>query len=690
MATSETAGLTCSERLEPKRRPRLSHGLVALALALATFGAYAGVRNHQFLNYDDPDYVLQNPNLRQALGWQSVVSAFRAPYLGNWTPLTSLSLRLDYALYAERPAGYLLGNVALHVLASLALYAALARMTGAHGRSAFVAAVFALHPLHVESVAWVSARKDVLSGLFFMLALWAYALYAQRPHRARLLLVTLCLLLGLLSKATLVTLPGVLLLLDVWPLGRLGNLAPEPPRGRVTLQRAVLEKLPMCLLAAAIAGLTWWVQRAAGAFSPLARLSHGARVRNALESYVLYAAKSFWPSDLAVFYPHALGASPIWASVAAASLLAGVCVCVARLARARPYLAVGWLWYLGMLLPTLGLVQVGLQARADRYMYLPLIGLAIAVAWSAGDLLERLRARRLATLAAIAALTALWIVTWLQVRYWRDSFTLFEHALAVTAENAVAHVQLGSAYLAAGDPNTAESHFAQAAELAPDWTPAQVGLADARAAGGDLAGAIAIYERELARHPNEPLAAGRYGVALLRAGRAAQARAPLELAVAARADSAALHAALAIAYQELGRARDAIASNQAALRLDPGEARAANNLAWLLATSPDASAAERQESIAWAERAAGSAEDPSLLDTLAAAYAAAGRFDAAVAAAARAAHSAEASGQPQLAREIRERGALYAAGRAWVEPSRSSPAAGAQRSEAEQKVPTSP
>ncbi len=648
---------------------RRSHGLFALALVLATIGAYAQVRNHQFLNYDDPDSVLQNPNLRRPLDREGIASAFREPYLGNWTPLTALSLRLDYALYAERPAGYLLGNVALHVLASLALYAAFARMTGARGRSAFVAGVFALHPLHVESVAWISERKDVLSGLFFALALWGYAVHAERPRRARLLLVTLCLLLGLLSKATLVTLPVVLLLLDVWPLGRIGNLAPAPPGGRVTLQRALLEKLPMFVLAAAVAALTWSAQRDAGALSPLERLSLGARLRNAIESYVQYAAASFWPSNLAVFYPHALGAAPVWRSAAAAALLVGVCIWVARRARTQPYLAVAWLWYLGTLIPMIGLVQVGLQARADRYMYLPLIGLSIGVAWGVCEALERYRARRLAAPAAVAALAALWLCSWLQIRHWQDSFSLFEHALAVTTESSVAQLQLGSAYLAAGDADAAERHFARAAAISPDWTPAQVGLADARAARGDLSGAIAAYERELTRHPGQPLAAGRYGLALLRAGQSEKALQPLAIAAAGQPTSAGLYSALAVAQQENGLTRDAIASNRTALRLDPGERRAANNLAWLLATRADASLAERQEALALAARAAAGAEDPSLLDTLAAAQAALGHFEQAVAIAGHAGRAAAASGQLELAREITERGARYSAGKAWIEPS---------------------
>ena len=662
---------------EPAERTRLrtaacrAHLLSMLALVLATLAAYAQIRHHAFLTYDDPDYVLQNPNLRLDLGWEGVRQAFIHPFpIWDWVPLTSLSLQVDYALHGLDPSGYLFTNLALHVLATLVLYAAFVRMTGARGRSAFVAGVFALHPLHVESVAWASERKDVLSGLFFALSLWAYAWYAERPRIARLLVVTLCLLLGLLSKSTLVTLPAVFLLLDWWPLGRLGAWAPAGSGVRVTLRRSVLEKIPMLLLVAGVAGIIFVFGRAAGAMFSLDALPLGARVGNSLESYLLYVAKSFWPSGLAVIYPLRVGGPPLGMSLTAALFLSLVSLFVARHARTRPYLAVGWLWYLGMLVPTIGLAQAGMQARADRFMYLPLIGLSILVAWGAADLLDRLRARRFARPAALAVLASLWLCTWLQVRHWQDSFTLFQHALEVTEDNAIAHLNLGSAFLATGDADAAERHFTQAAALDPRRLPARIGVADALALRGELGSAIAAYQRVLQMKPDDPLASGRYGIALLRAGRIAEAQRPLEIAVAAYPGSAPQHAALAVVYAELGRRRDAIASNRAALGLDPMNARATNNLAWLLATSADASAEERQESVRLAEHATRTRdqEDPSMLDTLAAADAAAGRFEEAVAVAARAASLAEASGQAQLAGEIRARGAHYASHRAWVEP----------------------
>ena len=431
----------------------------------------------------------------------------------------------------------------------------------------------------------------------------------------------------------------------------------------------------MFLLVAVVATIIFVVGREAGAVSSLEGLPIGARVRNALESYVIYAAKSFWPSGLAVLYPYPVGASSVWPSLLAALLLAAVSAFVVRQARARPYLAVGWFWYLGMLVPMIGLVQAGEQARADRFMYLPQIGLSIMVAWGAHDLLGRLRARRWAGPAAGAALAALWVCTWLQVGHWRNTVTLFEHALAVTSDNYLAHDQLADFHLRAGDPDAAERHYRQALGIRPGWATAQFGLADVRAWRGDLSGAIADYERGLANHPGYPKVAGRYGFALFRAGRFDEARTQLELGVAEDPGSAGLRAALAVAYGQLGRIPDAIEANRQALRLDPGQLEAANNLAWLLATRAESTPQEREESIQLAERAtrSGTTQAASMLDTLAVAYAAGGRFEQAAATADRAAALADAQGDAATARGIRERGELYRNRQAFVEPIGGSP-----------------
>ena len=290
MTLREAANRARPEGSGPASGARREHVLTALALVVAVVAVYAQVRGHEFLIYDDPDYVVDNANLRLAFGWESVRAAFSRPYRGNWAPLTSLSLRLDYALYGLAPAGYLLTNVGLHALATVALYLAFARLTNARGRSAFVAGVFALHPLHVESVAWISERKDVLSGLFFALGLYGYAAYSERPGAGRYAFVLLCMLLGLLAKATLVTFPCVLLLLDVWPLGRVPLPGSQATGAGAAWRRVLLEKLPMFLLAALFAAITFAFQDQSGAMHTLERIPLAARLRNAVEAYAAYAA----------------------------------------------------------------------------------------------------------------------------------------------------------------------------------------------------------------------------------------------------------------------------------------------------------------------------------------------------------------------------------------------------------------
>ena len=463
-------------------------------------------------------------------------------------------------------------------------------MTGARGRSAFVAAVFALHPLHVESVAWVSERKDVLSGLFFMLALCAYAWHAERPRIARLLVVTLCLLLGLLSKPTLVTLAVRCSCCSTG--GRSGGspaLAPSGPGVRVSLRRAVLEKIPMFLLVAAVASIIFVVGRAAGAMSSLEVVPLGARVSNALESYVLYAAKSFWPSGLAVIYPLARRRSRRCGRASRPRCCSPrVSALVARHARARPYLAVGWLWYLGMLVPTIGLVQVGEQARADRFMYLPLIGLSIMVAWGACDLLDRLRARRFAAARGARRRSPLsgsarGSSCGTGATPSRCSSTPLAVTRAERRRPSAAGRRL-SAQRAMPTPPSVTTR--RRPRSIPSWAPARLGLADVRAWRGDLAGAIAAYERELrstserpaGRRPLRPRAAAGGS----RRGSACPARdrrrgAPRFGDAARRA-----RRRLRSSWDARGMRSRAIEMRCGSIR---GQRRAANNLAWLLATA---------------------------------------------------------------------------------------------------------
>ena len=546
--------------------------LAALVFALAS-AVYLPIRGHEWLNYDDDSYVSRNPELQHGMGWEGIRWAFTTQQGANWFPLTRLSWLLDLELHGLDAGGFLLTNLLLHALASALFFLALARLTGNLSCSAFAAAVFAVHPLHVESVAWIAARKDVLSGVFCMLALLAFAnaAKAQKARGAKLALFA-SLALGLLAKPTLVTLPCVLLLLDAWPLGRLARGEKNPDARR--LAHALIEKLPLFALAAASCLVTWRAQAAAGVVASFDRLALADRVANALVAYAVYLRQFAWPSRLAVFYPHAGSGLPIWKPLLAAALLLGLTLLALRSWPRRGYLTVGWLWFLGMLVPTIGLVQVGSQAHADRYMYLPLAGLAIALAWGAPGLLGRRdplggHGRRRVALAGAGVLVvaSLAVATRLQLRHWHDSVALFEHALEVTENNHIAHVQLGAAYAERGRLDETVRHYREAVRVRPDFE------------------------------------------------------------------------------------------------------KALNNLAWLLATARDPALRDPTDAVRLAERAVAlsGASDPAVLDTLAAAYAAAGRFDDAVQVGQRALQAAETRGTPALAEPLRARLALYRERRAYQE-----------------------
>jgi tetratricopeptide (TPR) repeat protein len=724
-------------------RPAVAISGVLIALA---FAVYHPVAEHEFIHYDDSIYILENPNLEGGLGADAVIDAFAHPYETNWIPLTWISLQIDHALYGKAPAGYLLTNVALHALSCVLLFAALLRMTHALAPSAFVAAVFAVHPLHVESVAWASERKDTLAGVFWMLGLLAWSRYAQAPGKLGMLGVATCLALGLLAKPLLVTFPFALLLLDFWPLGRLGGTPDAPRLEAARVRRAVLEKWPLFALVAASSVVTYAVQRETGAMSADGMLPFAYRVENGLESLVIYLEKSVWPSGLAIFYPHPLATVGAARAASCGLALAGVTVVCLRLAQRRPHLTVGWFWYLGTLVPMIGLVQVGMQARADRYMYIPLIGLSVAVAWEVVRVVGSSPGRaRWASAVGTLAIVALAVTATLQVATWRNTRTVFAQATAVTEDNFLAHHSLGSALLAEGRLDEAESHLSEALRLKPRWAAAHSGMGTVLAARGDpeaatrhyeralelaphspavrihlaralartgnvdpaiaelrralrqddgvhaavihgllantllnrgdAAAAIPHYERALALGSDPPEARANLGFALLRAGRVEAARAALETALAAGADPAEVEVGLAEAAAHSGDLPAALSHYRSALRADPTHVPAANNLAWLLATHPDASLRSPEEAIAVVRTASSShsTPDPALLDTLAAGYAAAGRFGEAVDTASRALQLCLARGDATLAAQIRARLALYVVGRPYLERARSQP-----------------
>jgi len=557
---------------------------IVLLLAVATPATFAAVANHDFVNFDDRVYVLDNPLLQAPLSLPSLRRAF-APYHDNWVPLTWISLHIDYALYGPSAPAFLRTNVALHTAGAILLFLALSRMTGAVGRSAFVAAVFALHPLHVESVAWVSERKDTLSGLFWMLSLYAYAAYAERPASAtRWAAVCGSLALGLLAKPVLVTLPIALLLLDFWPLGRLST--------RAQRRRALLEKLPLLALCIAAGAITLPVQRAAHAMILADQLPVAMRIANALEAIGAYLGASFWPSGLAAFYPYPLDGLAVGRTAACALLLALITLVCLRGARRAPYAIVGWAWFIVTLAPTLGLLQVGLQARADRYTYIPLIGVAIAVAWGAADLAGSRRWRQhVAAGLGVAACAALAVTAFRQVDHWRNTLALFEHAARVTSDNYYAHNAIAGVHLEAGRLEAAETHYREALRAAPGWAEPHLGLANVLVARRDLDAAVASYRRALEIDPNHPVAHLQLGIVELERGQAERARTHLESAMAlARestvldAESAELQAALGIALARTGHPLAARPHLEAALQRRPELAAARLELARLLST----------------------------------------------------------------------------------------------------------
>jgi tetratricopeptide (TPR) repeat protein len=542
---------------------------IALVIAAATVAAYLPVLDNGFVNYDDDLYILNNPHVKRGLGAETVTWAFTTFRGANWFPLTWLSWAVDFALYGRDPAGFHLTSLILHVANAVLLFFAFERLTGARWRSAFVAAVFALHPLHVESVAWAAARKDVLSGLFAVLVLLAYERFARRGW-AFYPAVFGCLALGLMAKPTLVTWPFVLLLLDEWPLGRLRNPSHRERWDQAQLRRAVFEKLPLFALVAAISAVAVESQSHWGTLQDFERLPASLRIGNALASYGAYVVDAFWPVDLAVFYPHPGFALETWRAIAAAGFLLAASVGVLLVRRRHPEYAVGWFWYLGVLVPVIGLVQVGQAARADRYTYLPLIGLSVPVVWGAAAVAMRGRvARAVVATVALAAVAALGVSAHAQAQRWRDSLMLFRHALAVTENNHVAHINLGLALFGDGAFDRAARHLERALRIAPASATAAGVLGDVRRAQERPLEALKLYRRALQREPNSLRWHEGIGNALLDQGRAEEAVRSYRRALEIKANAARVHGRLGRALDQLGRHDEAVASYEEALRLDP-------------------------------------------------------------------------------------------------------------------------
>lgn len=572
--------------------------LVGIGLFLATMVVYWPASRNAFINFDDDVYVTKNAEVKRGLTTETVAWAFRSTEHSNWHPLTWLSHQLDVSIWGAGPEaafGHHLTNLLLHAANSVLVFVAWKRLTTRLWPSALVAGLFAWHPLHVESVAWVAERKDLLCCLFWFVTLVAYARYCEKRSWANYGLVLLSVALALMSKPMAVTLPCVLLLLDFWPLGRFSG---GEEKSREQLMGLVVEKLPLFGLVIGSAAITYFAQEASGA---VVEVPLRMRLANAALSYVTYLAQTFVPANLAVFYPYPEGQPP-WALVGgAAALLAGISFAALLFRRRVPYLFVGWFWYVGTLVPVIGFVQVGGQAHADRYTYIPLVGIFVTLAWSLAALVASLpRARTAGVATCCAALLACMILARHQLAYWKDSATLFTRATEISPRSSLAWVNLGGAYLDLRRPSDAVASYRRALEIEM-ISEAESGLATALAASGEGAEAIRILKRQYARTPDD--------------------------------------------------------------------VKLANNLAWALATQRQDHLREPDEAIRLAEHAnrLSGGDDPTILDTLAAAYASGGRFAEAVNAANRAVAAARAQNDEGLARSIAERGRLFAAGQAYRE-----------------------
>jgi len=690
---------------------------VCVFLAAITWLVFGQTLGHGFVDYDDPQYVYDNLEVTSGLSLHGMTWAFTHSYFNNWHPLTWLTHMLDWQLYERKPGGHHFTNVLLHTVGVLLLFLVVAQMTGVLWRSAFVAAIFAIHPLHVESVAWIAERKDVLSGVFFMLTLGAYIRYVHRQTLGRYAVVWILFACGLMCKPMLVTLPFVLLLLDYWPLNRVRNqrfevgsrrlgVSSQPPSGsygesRWSLVRhLILEKVPLLALCVVSSVITLLAQ--GDAIVSISRLPFWWRLNNAFLSYIVYVRQMLWPFGLTPFYTYPQTTLPGWEVALSIVLLIGITAAATALRRGHPYLVTGWFWYLGMLVPVIGVVQVGSQAHADRYTYLPQIGLYLALTWMIADLAKAWRRQWILTAAATAVIALLSWSAWIQASYWRESESLWKHTLAVTANNEVAHnhlgklflekglideavahcqaavnslpnspmfqANLGTALLQKGLTDEAILHFQKAMELAPNRTERaevqsnmgnallQKGLADeaivqfqqalelAPADGiihsdygnallrkGLVDEAIVQFQQASESAPNDRIIHNDYGNALLRKGLVDEAIVQFQKALDSGVEDAyapSIHYNLGNALRKKKLLGEAVAQYREALRREPRLVAGLDNLAWTLATAPDASLRNGSQALKLAMQAnqLSGGRDPIVLRTLAVAYAENGQF----------------------------------------------------------------
>jgi Flp pilus assembly protein TadD len=623
---------------------------------------------------------------------------------------------VDWELFGSNARWHHLESLLIHIANALLLFLVLKRMTGAVWASAFVAAAFALHPLHVESVAWAAERKDVLSTFFWLLTMWAYVLYVEKPKAGRYLLVVLSLCLGLMAKPMLVTLPFVLLLLDYWPLRRFQWPSKEnvPHTPKTSQQRQgnrwktilylILEKIPLFLIIILFSLVTFFAQQSKGAVEPFDRLTIESRINNALVSYAAYIIKMFWPACLAVFYPHPRNGLPIWKTALANLLLASITLLVIRRAQRQRWFLVGWLWYLGTLVPVIGLIQVGGQAMADRYTYVPIIGLFIIVAWQIPQLITKWPHRKIILkAAAVLVVSSMMICTWRQTGYWRNASTLSLHALKVTTDNYAAHKLLGSALYKQGNFENAINHYKEFLRLRPNYANVEGDIGLALLGLGKYDEAAVQFRKALMLKGDMQKWHSGLAIALDKLGRLDEAIEHYRQALKLKSDDPTMHEQLATALCRKGNFEEAIKDYEDWLRLNPNQAEivknmgniylmagktkqaidcwaravelkpdfseALNNLAWTLSTTKDNDLKNLSDAVKYAQRACELTDykQAELLDTLAVTYAAEGDFPKAIETAEKAIELAKTADKKDMAEEIQKRLELYKAGQPYHE-----------------------
>jgi tetratricopeptide (TPR) repeat protein len=555
--------------------------ILGLLLCITTALVYWQINRFDFIQYDDTAYVTENPSVQGGVTPEALFWAFTTIHAGNWHPVTWLSHMLDVELYGLNPVGHHLTSLLFHIANALLLFFVFTKMTGAIWPSAFTAAVFALHPLHVESVAWVSERKDLLSAFFLFLTLWSYIRHVGGKTPAGYFGVAFFYALGLMSKPMLVTLPFMLLLLDVWPLYRYAFQQPAPHAGDkpgLSLFQLILEKIPLFFLAALSSAITFYAQQHGGAVKSLKLIPFSSRIANALASYAEYIAKTIFPFNLAFLYPHPI-TIPVWKVGGAILLLGWISFLAVYTIRTRPYFFTGWFWFLGTLIPVIGLVQVGNQSLADRYTYIPLIGLTVAIAWGASDLLAGWRHKKI-FLSVIAGMIIILLMgaTWRQAGYWKDSITLFERAIKVTSGNFIAHYNLAHIMAKQGRMDEAVDHYRQTISINPNFADARVNLGNVYQMQGKYREAMNLYLQALELKPDNAGVHYNLGLMYDKEDDLDSAVAHYRSAIRLNPDYAEAFFKLGVALYKKNDLDGAINNFESVLRINPDNAAARNNL----------------------------------------------------------------------------------------------------------------